>query len=155
MNKKIIIAGAVVMASLAAAMLVLPDTTAPSITDVRAKHIKSDSAEIKWFTNEPAISKVYYSASTPVVFETAQIAEGITKGKCSDRKKKFSQKAVLSGLSPETTYYYIVESADKAGNSSSSEELNFITKKAKKAGEKELSAEEADLEEAKAGCAAI
>jgi len=106
-----------------------PDTSAAIIINVKEKRVGATSAIISWFTNEPTAGKVYYSTITPVTFATATIATNDIIEECEgDKRSRFKQEVALTGLSPETTYYFIVESTDKNGNSSSTTEMSFLTK---------------------------
>ena len=95
------------------------DTTAPVIDVIEVNSITSTSAEVKWDTNEDATSKVYYSASTPLVIGTASTV--------SDSTLENSHDLDLSSLTASTTYYYLVVSADAAGNTATSSQNSFAT----------------------------
>ncbi|HAS95682.1 TPA: hypothetical protein DCS99_04675, partial [Candidatus Wolfebacteria bacterium] len=83
-----------------------PDTTAPKISDVEIKNIAANSVKIEWETNEPATSVAWYGTSTPVT-----TANGVSS---SSSALVSGHDLTLSGLSANTTYYYMVVSADGA-----------------------------------------
>lgn len=95
----------------------LPSISYPSISgDVNAPIISaatvatsSTSATIMWATNEPARSRVMYATTWPFVYAyafSANSSSGVSQ----------NASATLSGLSPHTTYYYVLESVDASGN---------------------------------------
>ena len=97
-----------------------------------AKRITAGSAIVSWFTDEPTVSRVYYSTSTPVTFATAMVETSDILEECEgDKRSRFKQDILLSNLTDETTYYFIVEVTDAAGNSSSTAEMSFSTKEEK------------------------
>ncbi len=91
-------------------------TEPPVISDVQ-----SDPADVTclvtWETDEPATSQVRYG-TTPgsYPFETPQDTSLVT-----------SHAVTLTGLEPETTYYFVVLSGDAQGNESQSAEHPFTT----------------------------
>ncbi|GEM_PF-430190 len=93
--------------SSAAASFLVPDTTPPAITSVTASG-SGTSASVTWTTNETATSSVAYGTSATSLTSTATGASGT------------SHSVTLSGLTPNTRYYYRVTSADPAGNSTTS-----------------------------------
>jgi len=97
-----------------------PDTTAPSITALLSANIATSSATITWTTNESANSKVWYGSVSPVVATASTSA-------VSDTSFAATHSIVLAGLVPNTTYYYLVESADASGNKSVSAQQSFAT----------------------------
>lgn len=98
-----------------------PDTVAPTISNIRI-FTSHTSAIIAWDTNEKTSGKVYYSSTTPVNINTASVIKS-TKG--LEGKSHFVS---LGGLATGTTYYFIVEAKDKAGNTSTSTQSSFVTK---------------------------
>src|SRR3989338_1551526 len=95
------------------------DTTAPVISTVTSSAITSVSAHISWTTNEAATSRAWYGTVTPLATSTALTI--------SDAATITAHEFVLSTLSASTTYYYIVSSADAAGNTANSSENSFTT----------------------------
>lgn len=81
------------------------DASPPAISNVRAEDITNSAATIKWTTNEPANSKVYYGTN-PAILNPAPTDTGLV----------ISHALSLNGLSTDTLYYYDVESADALGH---------------------------------------
>lgn len=95
--------------------VVIPDTTAPAISDLSATAITASTATISWSTNESATGKVKYGTTTPL----ANILENTTLS--------LSHSLNLTGLTASSTYHYVVSSTDSAGNTANSAELTFVT----------------------------
>lgn len=95
------------------------DTAAPVISAVSAAEIKATEAKILWTTNEFADSKVYFSTSSPVNLASSSIK---SKGGLD-----ISHSVSLDGLAASTTYFYVVESKDRAGNMARSSQFSFTT----------------------------
>lgn len=95
------------------------DTTPPTLSNIIASPVTATSATLLWQTNEPATSLVWYSTSTPVVTTTAQTATSGTL--------VLAHSIALNGLAPNTTYYYIIASADASGNTAQSGQFSFAT----------------------------
>jgi len=96
------------------------DVTPPVISDVTVTDITATSAKITWTTDEEADSKVWYDTTTPlVVTETTPAV--------SSTDLILDHEITLSDLTPETTYYFIVNSTDEAENNEISEEDTFTT----------------------------
>ncbi|MBU4368702.1 fibronectin type III domain-containing protein [Patescibacteria group bacterium] len=101
-------------------------TTAGDITDIVAPVISGissgtpglNSAAIAWTTDELSYSLVQYGATD---------ALGTFKGAVSIADYTTSHSVALSGLSPGTTYYYKVYSADTSGNLATSSATTFTT----------------------------
>src|SRR4051812_10764504 len=93
------------------------DTTAPTIENLRDTTIDSSKVRVSWTTDEPATSKVEYS--TDFTFPQAQTLSVTGSGFVATRT------LLISGLRPNTTYYYRVTSADAAGNSATSPAPSF------------------------------
>ena len=72
----------------------------------------STSATIHWTTNEPARSRVMYSTSQPAFSVEAFNA----MPNVLDSTIDMSSDVTLAGLTPNTRYYYILESTDLSGN---------------------------------------
>jgi len=92
------------------------DTTPPVISDAQAQKIASTKAIISWNTDEASNALVKYGTSSGVYTHSA-----------SDPSYAVSHSISISGLSPDTTYYYIVTSRDRGGNSVTSDEHEFKT----------------------------
>lgn len=95
------------------------DTTPPVISAISASSTTQVSTHILWTTNELATSKVWVNTSTPVS----------TSGSpnVSDSTLVTSHDVLVSPLTPNTTYHYIVGSTDAAGNAAVSAEQSFTT----------------------------
>ncbi|MDY6965908.1 MAG: NosD domain-containing protein, partial [Halobacteriota archaeon] len=94
----------------------IPDTTPPIITNVTATDITSNSAIITWDTDEPSDSLVKYGTKLGNYTLQKHDTENVT-----------SHSVDLSGLLPNTKYYFVVNSTDLSENSNESEEYNFTT----------------------------
>ena len=88
----------------------------PVITSVTNGAIDDVSAVITWTTDEAATSRVEYDNVS-------------SSYKHSEEDSLFVKEhsLTITGLNASTTYYYRVNSTDKAGNSNESEEKNFTT----------------------------
>ena len=96
----------------------IPDTTAPVITDITTTTPTTDSVTIIWNTDEDSNSLVKYGNVSGVYTDTELDTEMVT-----------SHFITLSGLSRNTSYYFVVNSTDASGNSNESAEHNFTTLK--------------------------
>jgi parallel beta-helix repeat protein len=92
------------------------DNYPPTISNVKNATVSDVSAVITWSTNELANSRVKYG-TTP----------GSYNYSVRDNSLEVFHWVVLSGLTPRTTYYYRVKSADANGNSNQSLEYSFTT----------------------------
>jgi peptidoglycan hydrolase-like protein with peptidoglycan-binding domain len=97
-----------------------PDTAAPVISNVFATNTTATATKIKWTTNEKANSRVWYGAASPITAATPT-------DQVSSNEYELSHSLTLSGLASTTTYYYVVVSADKAGNITTAPQQSFIT----------------------------
>lgn len=99
--------------------LPVPDTTAPIVSAISAEGVSSTSAMVKWTTNEPAGSRVYYGTTNPLSLLTALniFVPGV----------RTAHEVSLTGLSASTTYFVVAESKDASGNTGTSSELSFTT----------------------------
>ncbi|MBI5183041.1 MAG: fibronectin type III domain-containing protein [Nitrospinae bacterium] len=92
------------------------DVTPPVISDVAVLDITDTTAIVTWDTDEPSDSVVEF---------------GITSGEytdsISDTTLVTSHSIELTDLTPDTTYYFIVKSADSSGNPIESQEHGFKT----------------------------
>jgi peptidoglycan hydrolase-like protein with peptidoglycan-binding domain len=110
------------------------DIYAPSITGV-SLNTTDTTATINWMTNEMARGKFYYSAS-PIrlsgTFDQTGISfvEPTVTGSLAsfDNLARTSHSATISGLSPNTSYYYAVLAIDSRNNSSVTLPAYFQTK---------------------------
>jgi len=90
------------------------DTTPPVISGVTATAGLNNTATISWTTDEPADSRVDYGLSASALTSHASGASSTT-----------THSVLLTALTPVTTYFYQVTSADAAGNAASSPVLSF------------------------------
>ncbi len=86
-----------------------PDTTAPVISSVSAVPGVNGSATITWSTDELSTSRVDYGTASDALTLNVSAAGLVT-----------SHSLALTGLSPDTTYYYRVTSVDASTNSATS-----------------------------------
>ena len=84
------------------------DDIPPVITDVQAVTAADGTAVITWTTDEASTSRVDYGTVSGSPDLNAVVATMVT-----------SHSVTLTGLAPQTTYYYRVTSADDAANSAS------------------------------------
>lgn len=92
------------------------DTVAPIISGVRATGIDSGSAVILWTTDEISLGSVGYGL-------TGGYEAGVNMSAIFSTSHQLS----LSGLIGNTTYHFLVEATDPAGNTSSSSDFTFTT----------------------------
>jgi|TARA_Y100000310_G_scaffold259158_1_gene267751 hypothetical protein len=93
------------------------DTRAPSISNVTTSNVSETEATVSWETDEISNSKIVYNNTSPATGGTSQIDTSFTT----------THSIALSGLNTGTTYYYVVSSADTAGNTGVSAEQSFTT----------------------------
>ncbi len=91
------------------------DTEQPVITNVTATNITDKSATIKWTTDEIATSLVKYGKTLGIYTES------------KEESRVINHTIDLTGLLPDTCYYFVVNSTDRSGNSAESSEFNFNT----------------------------
>ena len=92
------------------------DTTPPIITNVTATNITDNSATINWDTDEFADSLVKYGKTSGIYTESVKEMLYV-KNHTID----------LTELASGTTYYFMINSADRSGNSAESAEYRFTT----------------------------
>jgi len=97
-----------------------PDVTPPVMSAIVATGISSTSATITWTTNEQADSKVYYGSVNPLVITTGTASVGSSV-------LTLSHSLTITGLTPNTTYYYLVSSVDASGNKALDTQKSFTT----------------------------
>ncbi|MBI5732751.1 peptidoglycan-binding protein [Candidatus Jorgensenbacteria bacterium] len=100
----------------------LPDTTAPTISNITLTNITSSSAAIGWTTNESSTAKIYYSTTTPLIFVSTS-----TLTQSGGTEATTTHGIALTGLNASTTYYFIAEAKDVVGNIATSTQNSFST----------------------------
>ncbi|MDY6966717.1 MAG: CARDB domain-containing protein, partial [Halobacteriota archaeon] len=95
---------------------VVVDNTLPTISNITATDITSNSTTITWDTDEPSDSLVRYGTEAGNYTLQKHDTENVT-----------SHSVDLTGLAEDTTYYFVVNSTDLSENSNESEEYNFTT----------------------------
>jgi hypothetical protein len=94
-----------------------PAPTGPIISNIYVNNLTPFAASINWNTDEPADGQVEFCASfTHCGFNTPLVSQLIT-----------SHAINLSGLVPNTNYYYWIKSADSNGNMTTSVAQTFRT----------------------------
>jgi len=110
------IASEIVFESLPSIPSTSPDTTPPVISDVWfcEEGVTGTTAHICWTTNDPSTSQIEYWSS-PSQFSPLD-ATYVTEHHIE-----------LTGLTPDTTYYYRTMSENEVGNLAVSDEFSFTT----------------------------
>ena len=90
------------------------DTIPPVITDISVITLANNSAKVTWKTDEFADSVLKYGMNSTAYPET-RIDVLFVK----------DHEITLTGLSSDTTYYFVVNSTDQSGNSAESSEYSF------------------------------
>lgn len=92
------------------------DTTSPTITNVTVTNITDNSAMIKWDTDEFADSLVKYGKASGIYTESVKEMLYVK-----------NHTIELTKLASGTTYYFVITSADRSGNSAEGAEYSFTT----------------------------
>jgi hypothetical protein len=92
------------------------DEEPPLISNVMSSAITQTTATITWDTDEAADSRVKYGTTSGGPYDEAYDGADVT-----------SHSMALTGLSANTTYYYVVNSTDPSGNIAESDEYSFKT----------------------------
>jgi hypothetical protein len=95
----------------------IPDVTPPVISNVASSAITGTSALITWDTDEYSNSVVRYDMDGGPVYDSM----------VSNAEMVMSHSVTLTGLSPSTQYYYVVESTDASDNTATSSEHTLTT----------------------------
>jgi len=95
----------------------IPDVTPPIISNIASSGITGTSALITWDTDEYSNSVARYDADGGPVYDLM----------VSSTDMVMVHSIALSGLSPSTQYYYVVESTDASDNTATSSEHTFTT----------------------------
>jgi hypothetical protein len=91
-----------------------PDTTSPVISDILVKDVGDGRATVTWMTDEPSTSQVVW-----------HVIGGTTAATPAKGALVTNHFVEISGLKDKSTIYYVVKSADAAGNEAVSEERSF------------------------------
>jgi beta-lactamase superfamily II metal-dependent hydrolase len=91
-------------------------STGPMLFNINTANVADTSATITWTTNEDATSVVKYGTVSGTYTETV-----------SDATLSISHSVGLTNLTAGTTYYYVAESANSGGNTTTSMEYSFAT----------------------------
>lgn len=92
------------------------ETRPPMISGIAVNNITSDSAEVCWITDEYADGHILLGTA----------ADQLTMQAYSDLYE-INHTLVLEKLSPETRYYYVINSTDRCGNFALSQVQEFVT----------------------------
>lgn len=101
------------------------DVTVPILSAVNV-NTATNSANISWSTNEPTVGVVYYNGSWMSESEGKNVVIGGTPAR-TDTALRTAHNVTVSGLLPNTVYYYDVYVTDAAGNSSMTMQTTFKT----------------------------
>ena len=96
----------------------MDDTIPPVITDISVINLANNSAKVTWKTDEFTDSVVKYGVNSTAYTRA-----------CIDVLFVKDHEITLTGLSPDTTYYFVVNSTDQSGNSAESSEYSFNLRK--------------------------
>ncbi len=94
------------------------DATPSVISGIANETLLSTSTKIVWVTDEPAFSKVRYGTTESLGLETV-----------ANTTAELSHETTISGLTPDTQYYFCIDATDVSGNSSVSCDHTFTTAK--------------------------
>jgi hypothetical protein len=92
----------------------MADTIPPEITDISVISLANNSAKVTWKTDEFADSMLKYGMNSTAYTDT-----------CIDVLFVKDHEITLTGLSPDTTYYFVVNSSDQNGNTAENSEYSF------------------------------
>jgi phosphodiesterase/alkaline phosphatase D-like protein len=106
------------------------DTSGPKITDVKTDILPLDTSNntasviISWKTDK--------QATTLVQYDSGLIGGNLSKSSIEDPSLTNAHTVIVKDLDPATTYRYRITSKDKRGNTTISNDYNFITPAAEK-----------------------
>jgi hypothetical protein len=95
----------------------VPDTTPPVISNIKAENITAFKADIAFDTNENSVGIIEYGVDPNNLIQSA-----------GDAVYSEHHAISLSGLAPGTKYTFEVVAVDKSGNSMDSDSQDFTTK---------------------------
>ncbi len=95
------------------------DDRLPAIDQLRVTGITQTEARISWTNSATSTGKVLVSDVRPIAEAQAKIF--------ADATLATSHSVAVTGLTPDTTYFYLVQSTDASGNVSTSRTLSFKT----------------------------
>jgi len=97
-----------------------PDTIAPIISAVVSSSTNATSTKVTWNTNELTIGSIFYGTENPLIISS-------TTPVINSNMFKMSHEVMLNNLATSTTYYFIINSRDAAGNTSTTSQSSFVT----------------------------
>lgn len=100
--------------------------SAPAIGNVNVSAGRT-SATVNWNTNTPANGLVYYSAAPLTTYENTNSVTVSGTTAMTDTAFRSSQNVAITGLNPNTTYYYLVYTTDEQGDVSVTWPASFKT----------------------------
>jgi peptidoglycan hydrolase-like protein with peptidoglycan-binding domain len=108
------------------------NTSAPVMSSVYVSQVGANSAVVNWTTNEAASGQVFYDVNAVQANEETSAYQvpwiGGTQANANNNPSVSNTQSVqLTGLQPNTTYYYIARSIDKSGNISMTLNQSFQT----------------------------
>jgi peptidoglycan hydrolase-like protein with peptidoglycan-binding domain len=104
------------------------DSSAPIIFGSTIS-VATSTATVHWNTSELAVGRVYYSTAWPTMTETGMNDISVSGNTASfDNLFHTTQDVTVSGLLPNTTYYYVIYGKDSAGNGQVTWPTTFTTK---------------------------
>ncbi len=92
----------------------MADTIPPVITDISVINLANNSAKVTWKTDAFADSVLKYGMNSTAYTELSIDVLFVKE-----------HEITLTGLSQDTTYYFVVNSTDQSGNSAESSEYSF------------------------------
>src|SRR3954452_15038162 len=93
----------------------LADNIPPAISAIKTKTIDSSRVTVTWATDEQATTRIDYGTDAGIL--TAAISN-LPPGTLTSTNASFvtQHSVALSGLQPNTTYYFLITAADRSGN---------------------------------------